>query len=88
MTLMLTVTVQRRWRISPHFVSIILGGADFQHLEQSGYDQAGRHFFAGPGQGEVVLPSSPKWMLQYTLQPVSDHVAVGLVGRAGSPATH
>ncbi|GAA0999407.1 siderophore-interacting protein [Acrocarpospora macrocephala] len=66
---MLTLTVQGRERISPHFMSITLGGDDFQHLEQSGYDQAGRLFFADPGQDEVVLPSSEKWMLQYTLQP-------------------
>ncbi|WP_155343702.1 siderophore-interacting protein [Acrocarpospora pleiomorpha] len=65
---MLALTVQGRERISPHFVSITLGGNDFQYLEQSGYDQAGRLFFAGPGQDEVVLPTSEKWMLQYTLQ--------------------
>lgn len=66
---MLALTVQGRARISPHFVSITLGGDDVQHLEQSGYDQAGRLFFAEPGQDEIVLPSGAKWRLQYTLQP-------------------
>ncbi|UUN30970.1 siderophore-interacting protein [Streptomyces sp. FIT100] len=65
---MLTLTVQGRERVSPHFMSLTLGGEDFRHLEQSGYDQAGRLFFAGPGQDEVVLPSREKWMLQHTLQ--------------------
>jgi len=65
---MLTLTVRGVERVSPHFVSITLGGEDFQHLEQVGYDQAGRLFFAGPGQSEVVLPSSEKWMLQQALQ--------------------
>ena len=66
---MLTLTVNGRERISPHFMSITLAGDDFQQLEQSGYDQAGRLFFGLPGQEDVVLPSSEKWMLQYSLQP-------------------
>jgi NADPH-dependent ferric siderophore reductase len=62
---MLTLTVQERERVSPHFVRLTLGGDDFRHLEQSGYDQSGRLFF---GDG-VVLPSSERWMLQYALLP-------------------
>lgn len=65
---MLTLNVRDRERVSPHFVSLTLGGDDFRYLEQSGYDQTGRLFFAGPGQDDVVLPSSAKWMLQHTLQ--------------------
>jgi NADPH-dependent ferric siderophore reductase len=65
---MLSLTVSGRERIGPHFVSITLAGKDFQHLEQVGYDQAGRLFFAGPGQREVVLPSSERWMLQQAVQ--------------------
>ncbi|MFB9510187.1 siderophore-interacting protein [Streptomyces aurantiacus] len=65
---MLTLTVQGRERISPHFMSVTLGGEDFRHLEQSGYDQAGRFFIPGPGQAEIVLPSSERWMLQFALQ--------------------
>lgn len=65
---MLTLTVQGRERISPHFVSITLGGDDFRFLERSGYDQAGRVFIPGPGQDEIVLPSSERWKLQYALQ--------------------
>lgn len=60
----LSLTVGGRERISPHFVSITLAGKDFQHLEQVGYDQWGRLFFAGPGQHEVALPSSERWLLQ------------------------
>jgi NADPH-dependent ferric siderophore reductase len=66
---MLTLTVQGRERVSPHFVSITVGGDDVQHLERPGYDQAGRLFFADPGgRAEVVLPSGPRWMLQYALR--------------------
>lgn len=48
-------------------MSITLGGDDVRYLEQSGYDQAGRLFFAGPGQERIALPNSAKWMLRYTL---------------------
>ncbi|MFJ4836010.1 siderophore-interacting protein [Streptomyces sp. NPDC088747] len=65
---MLALTVRGSERISPHFISVTLGGEDFRHLEQSGYDQSGRLFFAAPGQDEVALPSGEKWMLQYTLR--------------------
>ncbi len=58
---MLTLTVLARERISPHFVSVTLGGDDVRHLERSGYDQAGRLFIPGPGQGEVVIPGSERW---------------------------
>ncbi|RMB85022.1 siderophore-interacting protein [Streptomyces shenzhenensis] len=68
---MLTLTVRGRERISPHFVSVTLGGDDFRYLEQSGYDQAGRLFFRGPGQGRVVFPTSEKWMRQYALLPAA-----------------
>jgi NADPH-dependent ferric siderophore reductase len=50
-------------------VSIALGGDDVRYLEQSGYDQAGRLFFAGPGQDRIALPNSAKRMLRYALQP-------------------
>jgi NADPH-dependent ferric siderophore reductase len=60
---MLTLTVQARERITPNFMSITLGGADVQHLDHCGYDQAGRLFFG------ATLPTSTNWMLQYTLQP-------------------
>lgn len=62
---MLSLTVLRSERISPHFMSITVGGDDLAHLEQSGYDQNGRLFFADPGQDEVVFPTSERWMLQY-----------------------
>ncbi|GAA4179296.1 siderophore-interacting protein [Streptosporangium oxazolinicum] len=65
---MLTLTVRDTERISPHFVAVTLGGDDFHHLERTGYDQSGRLFFGDPGQDEVVLPSSERWMLQRTLQ--------------------
>ncbi|WP_327370391.1 siderophore-interacting protein [Streptomyces sp. NBC_01217] len=64
----LTLAVQACERLSPHFISITLGGDDVQHLEQSGYDQAGRLFFADPGNDDVVLPGNERWMLQHTLQ--------------------
>ncbi|MEV5822853.1 siderophore-interacting protein [Micromonospora haikouensis] len=66
---MLALTVLARKRISPHFVSITVGGDDFAHLTQSGYDQFGRLFFGAPGQGDVTLPTSDKWMRQYVLLP-------------------
>ncbi|WP_328498084.1 siderophore-interacting protein [Streptomyces sp. NBC_00414] len=66
---MLTLTVQGRERIGRHFARLTLGGGDFRHLERIGYDQSGRLFFAGPGRTEVVLPTSERWMLRYTLQP-------------------
>ncbi|BBG00081.1 NADPH-dependent ferric siderophore reductase [Pseudonocardia autotrophica] len=65
---MLALTVQRSERISPHFVSVTVGGDDVRHLEQSGYDQVGRLFFGVPGHGPVVLPTSERWMLQFALQ--------------------
>ncbi|WP_422774194.1 siderophore-interacting protein [Plantactinospora sp. WMMC1484] len=65
---MLTLTVQRRERVSPHFVRITVGGDDFRHLERSGYDQAGRLFFGHPGHDQVVLPTSERWMLQFAFQ--------------------
>jgi NADPH-dependent ferric siderophore reductase len=66
---MLTLTVRERERISPHFVRLTVGGDDFRHLERSGFDQAGRLFFAPPGRDEAVLPTSERWMVQYALQP-------------------
>ncbi|MFD6421789.1 siderophore-interacting protein [Streptomyces sp. NPDC060198] len=65
---MLSLTVLGRERISPRFMSLTLGGEDVRHLERSGYDQAGRLFFAAPGQEEAVFPTSEKWMLAHTLQ--------------------
>lgn len=38
---MLSLTVQASEQISPHVMSISLGGDDVQYLEQSGYDQSG-----------------------------------------------
>ncbi|MDG4772992.1 siderophore-interacting protein [Solwaraspora sp. WMMD792] len=66
---MLALSVLEQERISPHFVSVTLGGDDFAHLEQSGYDQFGRLFFSPPGQAEATLPTSDKWMRQYALLP-------------------
>jgi NADPH-dependent ferric siderophore reductase len=66
---MLTLTVLERERISPHFVRVTLGGDDFEHLEQQGYDQWGRLFFAAPGQDDVALPTTERWMLQNALLP-------------------
>jgi NADPH-dependent ferric siderophore reductase len=66
---MLALTVLAQERISPHFVSVTVGGDDFRHLEQSGYDQFGRLFFGPPGQTETTLPTSDKWMRQYALLP-------------------
>jgi len=60
----LELTVQAREQLSPHFVCITLAGDDVQHLEQSGYDQWGRFFIAGPGQDSIVLPQGDRWMLQ------------------------
>ena len=69
---MLNLTVRGRERISPHFVSVTLGGDDFQHLDRSGYDQAGRLFFPRPGQDtDSSIPSSDKWMRQYALLPAA-----------------
>ena len=65
---MLNLTVQERERVSPHFMRITVGGDDFQHLERSGYDQNGRVFFPGPGQEEVALPSTERWMLHNARQ--------------------
>ncbi|MEU8868859.1 siderophore-interacting protein [Streptomyces umbrinus] len=65
---MLSLTVQASEQISPHFMSITLGGDDVQHLKQSGFDQSGRLFFADPDDDDVFLPSSERWILQLTLQ--------------------
>ncbi|WP_326726481.1 siderophore-interacting protein [Streptomyces phaeochromogenes] len=65
---MLSLTVQASEQISPHFMSITLGGDDIQHLDQSGFDQSGRLFFAAPDDDDVFLPSSERWILQLTLQ--------------------
>jgi NADPH-dependent ferric siderophore reductase len=75
---MLTLTVRGRERVSPHFMSVTLGGDDFRHLERSGYDQAGRLFFPGPGQDGFVIPSSEKWMRHYALQPAAKRPRVRL----------
>jgi NADPH-dependent ferric siderophore reductase len=60
----LTLTVQDRVRISPHFVSVTLAGEDVRHLEQSGHGQWGRLFFPGQGQAQVAIPGSANWRLQ------------------------
>ncbi|WP_329204131.1 siderophore-interacting protein [Streptomyces sp. NBC_00683] len=65
---MLSLTVLAGEQISPHFMSITLGGDDVQHLEQSGYDQSGRLFFADTDADDVFLPTSERWILQLTLQ--------------------
>ncbi|MFD6277143.1 siderophore-interacting protein [Streptomyces sp. NPDC060209] len=65
---MLSLTVQASAQISPHFMSVTLGGDDVQYLEQSGYDQSGRLFFADPEDDDVFLPSSERWILQLTLR--------------------
>jgi NADPH-dependent ferric siderophore reductase len=65
---MLSLTVMASKRISPHFMSITLGGDDVQHLEQAEQDQSGRLFFADPDDDDVFLPSSERWILQLTLQ--------------------
>ncbi|MGA6160815.1 siderophore-interacting protein [Stenotrophomonas sp. NPDC087984] len=64
---MLALTVQANEQVSPHFQRVSLGGGDVQYLEQSGFDQSGRLFFADPGNDDVVLPTSERWMLQHTL---------------------
>lgn len=68
---MLRLTVRNRTQVSPHFVSVTLGGPDVQHLEQSLYDQNGRLFFPAHGQDEVVIPNSEKWMRQLLLTPAA-----------------
>ncbi|MCX5008726.1 siderophore-interacting protein [Streptomyces sp. NBC_00638] len=65
---MLSLNVQASEQISPHFMSVTLGGDDVRHLERSGYDQSGRLFFADPDDDDVFLPSSERWILQLTLQ--------------------
>ncbi|WP_229919976.1 siderophore-interacting protein, partial [Streptomyces minutiscleroticus] len=65
---MLLLTIQASERVSPHFQCITLGGKDVRHLEQHGFDQSGRLFFADPGNPDVVLPTRERWMLQRTLQ--------------------
>ncbi|MFI7000723.1 siderophore-interacting protein [Nocardia sp. NPDC050175] len=65
---MRSLSVQSTRLISPHFMSVTLGGGDVEHLEQSGPDQSGRLFFADPSEdGEVFLPDSSRWILQLTL---------------------
>lgn len=70
---MLTLTVRGRERVSPHFMSVTLGGDDFRHLERSGYDQAGRLFFPGPGQDGFVI--DPELLARY-LMAVGNGIAV------------
>ncbi|MFE4217864.1 siderophore-interacting protein [Streptomyces sp. NPDC056844] len=67
---MLSLTVRGSAQPSPHFMTVTLGGEDVQHLERSGFDQAGRLFFADPDDdaAEVFLPTSERWILQLTLQ--------------------
>lgn len=66
---MLSLTVQASEQTSPHFMTVTLGGDDVRHLQQTGFDQAGRLFFADPADdGDVFLPSSERWILQLTLQ--------------------
>ncbi|MEU9137469.1 siderophore-interacting protein [Streptomyces sp. NPDC048404] len=65
---MLSLNVRAGERISPHFMSITLGGDDVRHLEQCGYDQSGRLFFADPDDDDVFLPNSERWILQLTLR--------------------
>ncbi|MBQ0850470.1 siderophore-interacting protein [Streptomyces sp. BH-SS-21] len=51
-------------------MTVRLGGEDVQHLQRSGFDQAGRLFFADLDDDatEVLPPSSERWILQLTLQ--------------------
>ncbi|MFE4574415.1 siderophore-interacting protein [Streptomyces chartreusis] len=66
---MLSLTVQASEQTSPHFMTVTLGGDDVHHLQQIGFDQAGRLFFADPAaDDDVFLPSSERWILQLTLQ--------------------
>ncbi len=68
---MLRLTVWRSERLSPHFMSVTLGGDDVQDLEQSGYDQNGRLFFPGPQQDDVELPTTDRWMLHSARTPAA-----------------
>ncbi|MFD5445754.1 siderophore-interacting protein [Streptomyces tendae] len=67
---MLSLTVQGTQQPSPHFMTVTLGGEDVQHLQRSGFDQAGRLFFADPDDdaAKVFLPTTERWILQLTLQ--------------------
>ncbi|MEU4097472.1 siderophore-interacting protein [Streptomyces sp. NPDC026673] len=67
---MLSLTVRGSEQPSAHFMTVTLGGEDVQHLQRSGFDQAGRLFFADPDDDakKVFLPSSERWILQLTLQ--------------------
>ncbi|MER6153416.1 siderophore-interacting protein [Streptomyces hirsutus] len=66
---MLSLTVRASKQTSRHFMTVTLGGDDVRHLRQTGFDQAGRLFFADPAEdGDVFLPSSERWVLQLTLQ--------------------
>ncbi|MFD6288288.1 siderophore-interacting protein [Streptomyces sp. NPDC060205] len=66
----LSLTVQGSEQPSRHFMTVTLGGEDVRHLQRSGFDQAGRLFFADPDDDatEVFLPSSERWLLQLTQQ--------------------
>ncbi|WP_330351620.1 siderophore-interacting protein [Streptomyces sp. NBC_00582] len=65
---MLSLTVQAGEQTSPHFMTVTLGGDDVRHLRQTGFDQAGRLFFADTAEdGDVFLPNSERWLLQLTL---------------------
>lgn len=68
---MLSLAVRRVERISPHFMAITVEGDDLTHLENSGYDQNGRLFFAASGQEDVVFPTSERWMVQYARLPAA-----------------
>ncbi|WP_328664029.1 siderophore-interacting protein [Streptomyces sp. NBC_00328] len=63
------MTVQAGEQTSPHFMTVTPGGDDVRHLQQTGFDQAGRLFFADPADdGDVFPPSSERWIVQFTLQ--------------------
>lgn len=66
---MLSLTVRSSEQISPSFMSVTLGGEDVGDLEESGFDQNGRLFFAQPEQQIVAFPGTEKWMMHYARTP-------------------
>ncbi|MCO1581330.1 siderophore-interacting protein [Crossiella sp. SN42] len=68
---MITLEVLGRTTLSPHFVSVTLGGPELAHLESSGFDQGVRLFFPREGQSGLRMPtlSSEAWLAEFMLLP-------------------
>ncbi len=64
---MVTATVTRTQRLSPHYLRVTIGGPELADFEHQGFDQCFRLFFARPDQENLRMPtfSNNGWVAQF-----------------------